>query len=74
MGLGKTVEELVEKRDTEGLRHALSVVHPADIADVIANLEAIQANWAFQCLPEAKRVETFEELEESDQLRLLEAF
>ncbi|MFQ5700289.1 MAG: magnesium transporter [Acidobacteriota bacterium] len=67
------VQELVEKGDAEGLRHALSEVHPADVADVIAHLERDQASFVFQALPEPARVQTFEHLEESDQLRILEA-
>jgi magnesium transporter len=67
------VRELLDKDDREGLRRALADVHPADIADVIANLEQPRAAVVFESLTEKKRVLTFEHLEEQDQLRLLEA-
>ena len=67
------LRELLEQHDRNGLRRALAEVHPADIADVIANLEEPQAAVVFDSLTETKRVGTFEHLEETDQLRLLEA-
>ena len=67
------VRELLDRDDREGLRHALTEVHPADIADVISNLDQPQAAVVFEALPEKRAVLTFEHLEETDQLRLLEA-
>ncbi|HZI93517.1 MAG TPA: magnesium transporter [Patescibacteria group bacterium] len=67
------IQEILEKDDREALRRALAQVHPADIADVIANLAQAQAAIVFESLTEKKRVLTFEHLEEQDQLRLLEA-
>jgi len=67
------VQEMLEKGDFDGLRSALAEIHPADVADVIANVENPQAAPLFQALPEKKRVLTFEHLEENHQLRLLEA-
>ncbi len=67
------IRELLEKDDREGLRGALSEIHAADVADIIANLEEPQAAATFESLPEGRRVLTFEHLEEPDQLRLLEA-
>jgi magnesium transporter len=67
------VRELLDAGDREGLQRALAEIHPADIADIIANLEDQQAREVIEALAEKKRVSTFEHLEESDQLRLLEA-
>ncbi|HKY33223.1 MAG TPA: magnesium transporter [Candidatus Polarisedimenticolia bacterium] len=67
------VRELLEAGDREALQRALAEIHPADISDIIANLEEDPARLVFEALPEKKRVATFEHLAESDQLRLLEA-
>jgi magnesium transporter len=67
------VRRFLETGDIPGLQGALRDVHPADIADIIATLEDAPASTAFANLTEKQRVATFEHLEETDQLRLLEA-
>jgi magnesium transporter len=67
------VRELLESGDREALHRTLAAIHPADIADIIANLEDPQAREVFEALTEKQRVLTFEHLQESDQLRLLDA-
>jgi len=67
------LQELLDKGDRDALRHALAEIHPADIADVIDNLEEAQAAALFEALSEKQRVRTYEHLEEDDQLRLLNA-
>ena len=67
------VRELLERDDRNALRQALEEVHPADVADIIANLETPQAALVLESLAEKRLVLTFEHLEEADQLRLVEA-
>ncbi|HEY3177223.1 MAG TPA: magnesium transporter, partial [Candidatus Polarisedimenticolia bacterium] len=67
------IRELLEKEDREGLRLALTEVHAADVADIIASLPQAEAALVFESLAEKARVRTFEHLEETDQLRLLTA-
>lgn len=67
------IRELLAQHDRDGLNRALAEVHPADIADIIANLDDQEAATVFRSLTEAQRVTTFEHLEEDDQLRTLTA-
>jgi len=67
------VRELLERGDRDALRQAIEELHPADVADLIANLETPEAALVLESLADKRRVLTFEHLDEADQLRVVEA-
>jgi len=66
------VHEILKGGDGEELRRALGHFHPADLADLVQSLDDPEKVQVFQALRNRIRVETFEHLEEDDQLRLVD--
>jgi magnesium transporter len=66
------IHELLQIGAEEDLRQALSHLHPADLADLVASAEEADKVRVFEVLGKTERVETFEHLEEEQQLHLLE--
>tara|TARA_R110000868_G_scaffold119469_2_gene317021 strand:- start:365121 stop:366509 length:1389 start_codon:yes stop_codon:yes gene_type:complete len=64
--------ELLEARDYRQVRDALSILEPADIADLIESLKIESAGIAFRILPRQMASDVFSELEQSMQESLLD--
>jgi len=67
------VEEYLEKRDFAGLRAAFGTWDPAEIADLIDDLDANQWVVVFRVLPRELAADTFEHLSPETQLELVNA-
>jgi magnesium transporter len=65
------VHELLKSGTLEEVRQALSHLHPADLADLVAEAEAEDKVRVIEALEARDRVDTFEHLEEDDQLQLV---
>ena len=64
--------ELLEARDYRQVRDALSILEPADIADLIESLDIEAAGLAFRILPRQMASDVFSELEQPIQESLLD--
>ncbi len=65
------LHELLHSGTSEELSQALSHLHPADMADLVAEAEDVDKVRVFEVLGARDRVDTFEHLEEDDQLHLV---
>jgi len=65
------LHELLQSGTPEALTQALSHLHPADMADLVAEAEDADKVRVFEVLAARDRVDTFEHLEEEDQLHLV---
>ncbi len=66
------VKDLVERKQTEELRETLRCLHPADVADLVVNLDGETAGAVFEAMQGEERIQTFEFVPEADQVRLLD--
>ena len=66
------VSGLIAEGKVGSLVETLSHFHPADLADFMEHLGEEDASNLFHALPEGRRVETFELLEEDRQLNIIE--
>lgn len=69
----EAIEELIERNDLDGLRDALTDVHPADVADVLEELSAENAITAFALLPDFEASEVLDEANSSLTAELMES-
>lgn len=65
------LHELLQSGKPEELTQALSHLHPADMADLVAEVEDADKVHVFEVLGARDRVDTFEHLDEADQLHLV---
>jgi magnesium transporter len=65
------IKDLLASPDLDELQATLEHLHPADIADLIQELDDQEARQLFMAVPEAERTAVFEHLEEEHQERLL---
>jgi magnesium transporter len=65
------IHELLQAGTSEELQQTLSHLHPADLADLVAEADESDKIRVFEVLGAQARVETFEHLEEEDQLELV---
>lgn len=68
------LQGMIDDRAYRDIRDSLSVIEPADIADLIESLSSESAAIAFRVLPRELAAATFAELEQSSQESLLEEF
>lgn len=68
------LQGMIDDRAYRDIRDSLSVIEPADVADLIELLSSESAAIAFRVLPRELAAATFAELEQSSQEALLEEF
>ena len=67
------IEKLVEERDEPAVRHYLSDLHPADIAEILRALSLKDAEWVFNLIEDKEqKADVLMELDEEDRKKLLE--
>ncbi len=66
------VQELVTLKDDAGLRKKLSGIHPADIAEIFAELSEEESLYLYNLLDEEKSADVLAEMEEDEREGLLE--
>lgn len=66
------LKDLVERKQIEELRETLRCLHPADVADLLVNLDADTAGAVFEAMEVEPRVKAFEFVPEAEQVRMLE--
>lgn len=66
------VKDLVERKETAELRETLRCLHPADVADLLVNLDGETAGAVFEAMDGEERIQTFEFVPEADQVRMLD--
>src|SRR5690606_23450088 len=70
--LVQKIEFLIEQKNDEELRLHLEEVHPADIAEIITELDLEEATYIFKLLDSDKTSEALMELEEDVRERILD--
>ncbi len=66
------VKDLVVRKETAELREMLRHLHPADVADVLVNLDGETGGAVFDAMEPGQGVKTFEHVPEGDQTRLMD--
>ncbi|MDE7381554.1 MAG: magnesium transporter [Muribaculaceae bacterium] len=67
------IEDMIEEADISGVGAELHDLHPADIAELLRNLNLRQAEWVFNIIEDKeKKAEVLMELDEEDRKKLLE--
>lgn len=67
------LQELIDKKDESQIRLILDELHPADIAEVILELENQQAHYLYFLMDDDVAADVLTELESHDRNRILEA-
>lgn len=67
------IEGMVDAADKEGILKEISDLHPADIAEILRELNLRQAEWLFNLIDDKeKKADVLMELDEEDRKKLLE--
>lgn len=66
------IRDLIQAGDLDDLQEALQNLHPADIADLVEDLDEDSATTLFTAAPMELRVHIFEHLEDEQQERILD--
>lgn len=69
--LNAHLQELLQGRDWRGLRRWAEELHPADVAELIDELEAKDAVWVFRALSKSQAAEVFAFIEPEGQEALI---
>ena len=69
----EALRQLLERRDMHALRSALAEEHPADLAELLAELNRQGTLVAFRALPKELAAEVFSDLPADDQQALIQA-
>ena len=70
----ETLMELFEQRAFARLREELALLHPADVAELLQEIDADALVVFFRLLPKEEAAETFVELDGDLQHQLIERF
>lgn len=68
----KRLNELIDKRDSEGLLEAIKDLHPADIAELVDDLDTEEAVFLIQQLDDETSADVLVELDSDDRKELLD--
>lgn len=66
------LRQMLPEMDSDAVVEAFEDFHPADVADILENVDDAMAVKVFETLPIAVSVKAFEHMEEPEQARLLE--
>ena len=67
------IENMVDSGDAAGVLHEIADLHPADIAEILRELNLRQAEWLFNLIEDKeKKADVLMELDEEDRKKLLE--
>lgn len=67
------IEKMVDNEDAAGILHEIADLHPADIAELLRELNIKQAEWLFNLIEDKeKRADVLMELDEDDRKKLLD--
>lgn len=68
------LEERIELRQKESIHEDINPLHPADIADILENLEEDEAKYVYEILDEEKAAEALMELDDDFRQSFLKLF
>ncbi|MCM1291844.1 MAG: magnesium transporter [Prevotella sp.] len=67
------IEHNIDNKDAESVKSEISDLHPADIAELLRNLNLKRAEWVFDLIDDnEKKADVLMELDEEDRKKLLE--
>ncbi len=66
------IRGIIQKKDIAEAKEQLSLLHPADIAELYQNLDLEEAEFLYKLLDEETAADVLMELDEDDRLKLLE--